>query len=631
MCGIAGLIRPRGAGRDLAGTVAAMTAALTHRGPDHGGLWTDLAAGVGLGHRRLAILDLSPSGHQPMVSTSGRLVLTYNGEIYNCRELRRELESRGVGFRGSSDSEVLLAALERFGVDGALARIAGMFAFALWDRQHRRLTLARDHLGIKPLYWAHEADELAFASELRGLAARPLFSPVIDRDALAAYARWNYVPAPHAIFEGVRKLRPGHLVSLDRHGRLEERPFWRLAEVVRERTPARAARPNEPEALAGLRAVLTETVRQQMAADVPLGALLSGGVDSSAVVALMQAASPRPVATFTIGYDDPAFDEASQARAVAAWLGTAHHELHVSAQDAMAAITRLPEIYDEPFADSSQIPTALVAAFAGSRVKVCLTGDGGDELFAGYDRYRWAAAVRHRLGWLPAPLRRAAAGALGALPSRLWQAALGWHPGRRQDGTRLAERIARLGLLLAADGEAALYRSGQSRWPAPEALVTGGAEPDDLAWAAVRDMPLSFVGRQQAADLLRYVPDDLLTKLDRASMAVGLEARVPLLDHRVVEYYFGLPDRLKRRGRGKYLLRRLLYEHVPAALIDRPKRGFRAPLASWLRTSLRDWRRICSPRNPCGGRDCSIPRSCDRPGRPSSPAPPACRNRSGAC
>ncbi|MGH6896117.1 MAG: asparagine synthase (glutamine-hydrolyzing), partial [Geminicoccaceae bacterium] len=397
MCGIAGLIR-LGGGADLRAIVAAMTAALAHRGPDGEGVWADPAAGVALGHRRLAIIDLAATARQPMVSASGRLVLSYNGEIYNFRELRRDLEGGGVRFRGTGDTEVLLAAIEAWGLERALARTAGMFAFALYDRIARRLVLVRDRLGIKPLYWSLEGGALAFASELAPLAARPDRAPRIDRQALAAYARWNYVPAPHAILEGVRKLRPGHVLSLDRHGRLEERPFWRLLDVVAAGAPARAAAPDEPEAQAGLATVLSGTIRQHMIADVPIGALLSGGIDSATMVALMRAQSSRRIDTFTIGYDDPAYDEAPHARAVAAHLGTTHHELHVGAGEAMGAIERLPEVYDEPFADSSQIPSVLVARFARRRVAVCLAGDGGDELFAGYERYHRAAAVRRGLG-----------------------------------------------------------------------------------------------------------------------------------------------------------------------------------------------------------------------------------------
>ena len=411
MCGIAGLIRQDGAGAELAATVAAMSAALAHRGPDHDGLWTDPAAGVGLGHRRLAIIDLSPAGQQPMLSPSGRLVLTCNGEIYNHRELRRTLEEEGERFRGDSDSEVLLAAIERWGLERTLGRVAGMFAFALWDRRRRVLALARDHLGVKPLYWSRHGRELAFASELRALCARPGWTPTIDRDALAAYARWNYVPAPHAIFEGVRKLRPGHLLTLDAAGRLEERPFWRLAEVVEAAAGERRNGAAE-ERIDELRAMLDLVIREQMLADVPLGALLSGGIDSTIVTALLQAHGSGPVRTFTIGYREPAFDEAPFARAVADHLGTEHHELMVGADEARAVIPELATIYDEPFADSSQIPSVLLARFARRQVKVCLTGDGGDELFAGYERYHWAAAVRR---W-PYLLRRPLAPALRHLP-----------------------------------------------------------------------------------------------------------------------------------------------------------------------------------------------------------------------
>jgi asparagine synthase (glutamine-hydrolysing) len=576
MCGIAGLIRPRGAGPDLASTLGAMTAALTHRGPDHGGLWTDPAAGAGLGHRRLAIIDLSPGGRQPIVSASGRYVLTYNGEIYNFRELRHTLEGCGVRFRGASDSEVLLAAIEQWGLERALGRSAGMFAFALWDRERRALTLARDHLGIKPLYWSLERQELAFASELRALYARPYWTPVIDRGALAAYARWNYVPTPHAIFEGVRKLRPGHLLTFDRAGRLEERPFWRLVDVVEAGAERRRA--GAEDGIEELRATLDQVIREQMLADVPLGALLSGGVDSSLVSALTQAYGGRPLKTFTIGYAEPAFDEAPYARAVAAHLGTDHHELTLGPGEARAVIPELATIYDEPFADSSQIPSVLVARFARRQVKVCLVGDGGDELFAGYERYHWAARVRR---W-PRPLRGALAAALLGLSPAPWQ---------RSGEGRSGERIAKLARLLAAADETTAYAAQHRQWPDPAALVPGAREPADLPWcAAFAPGAADFIERQQLADMLMYLPDDLLTKVDRATMAVGLEARVPLLDHRLVECVWRLPPAARhRRGTTKVLLRQLLYERVPAALVERPKRGFRVPLTAWLRGPLRAW------------------------------------------
>ena len=590
MCGIAGLIRPGGAGCDLGAAVAAMTTALAHRGPDDAGIWTDPAAGVALGHRRLAIIDLSAAGRQPMVSASGRYVLSYNGEIYNFRELRRDLENGGVRCRGTGDTEVLLAAIESWGLERALARAAGMFAFALFDRVARRLVLARDRLGIKPLYWSFENGMLAFASELAPLAARPDWTPRIDRGALAAYVRWNYVPAPHAIFEGVRKLRPGHVLSLDRRGRLEERAFWRLVDVVGAGAPARSARPDEPEAVAGLATVLGGTIRQHMVADVPLGVLLSGGIDSSAILALMRAQTGRRIDTFTIGYDDPAFDEAPRARAVARHFGTMHHELHVGAAEAASAVARLPATYDEPFADSSQIPSVLIARFARRRVAVCLAGDGGDELLAGYERYHRAAATLRWLGWLPMPARRTLARAVRALPAAAWQAALAWDADGRRGGSRTGDRVDKLARLLSEDGEQALYRGLHGHWPGARDLVIAGAEPEALAWQDAWSLPAGFVERQQLADLLMYVPDDLLTKLDRASMAVGLEVRVPLLDHRVVEYCWRLPHALKyRAGVTKYLLRRLLEQHLPRAVIRQPKRGFRAPIAAWLRTSLRDW------------------------------------------
>ncbi len=592
MCGFAGFIdlarcTPEA---DLLARAEGMAARLYHRGPDGDGVWADATAGLGLGHRRLAILDLSPTGHQPMTSADGRYVIAYNGEVYNFPELRAELETGGVAFRGSCDTEVVVEAIAAWGLEAALGRMIGMFAFALWDKAEHTLCLARDRLGIKPLYWGRCGGHFFFASELKALRAHPAWKATVDRDALAAYLRFGYVPAPRSIYAGVSKLEPGAFLALREGGEPEIRCYWDLREIT---LAARARQPalDDTEATDRLDGLLRHAVKRRMTADVPLGAFLSGGVDSSTVTALMQAQSSRPVKTFSIGFTESAFDESGEAAAVARHLGAYHMELTISPADARAVIPDLPHIYDEPFADSSQIPTYLVSRLASRRVSVALSGDGGDEMFAGYNRHRLAAVAWQRLERMPAALRGVAASCLRTLPPRLWDTLFTLSPsGLRHVLT--GDRMHKLAMTLTSANDADLYGRLVSQWPDPGALVLEGGGEERQIWddpELMRDLPEPMV-RMRYMDTVGYLPDDILTKLDRASMAVGLEARVPLIDHRVAEFAAGLPlHMLIRNGRGKWLLRQVLHRYVPEELVTRPKTGFGVPLDSWLRGPLRDW------------------------------------------
>ena len=584
MCGLAGLIDPRAGPQALLARARAMAATLAHRGPDRDAAWSDPEAGFAVGFRRLAIVDLSPNGDQPMLSADGRWVIAYNGEVYNAGELRAELEARGSRCRGHSDTEVILEGSAAWGVRATVERLIGMFAIALWDRRERRLWLVRDRLGIKPLYWLQRGPLLLFGSELKALRADDGWSPELDRDALAAFLRTVYVPAPHTIYREVRKLEPGTILSCDAAGRLSSERYWALEQVA----AAGIVERSDAEAADELEALLRDAVRRRLVADVPLGAFLSGGIDSSTVVALMQAESPRPVRTFTIGFADPAYDESAAAAAVAGHLGTEHTELKVDEAAARGVIPRLAEIYDEPFADASQIPTLLVSELTRRHVTVALSGDGGDEVFAGYNRYVEAPRLWRQLGALPAFLRQAAAGGIGAVSPSAWDRLLRAWPG----APRLAgEKLHKLAQVLDADSEDALYGRLLTHWPAPAAMAGAASEArghwgDPSLKAAFPD----FMARMQVTDSLDYLPDDILVKLDRATMAASLEGRVPLLDHRLVAFAWSLHKRQKLRdGEGKWLLRRVLERHVPRHLVERPKMGFAVPIADWLRGPLRDW------------------------------------------
>jgi len=594
MCGIAGILGY--GGTDGGQAVLPMVEAIRYRGPDDTGVWCDNQAGIALGHARLSILDLSATGHQPMVSADGRYVVSYNGEIYNFSELRKELESRGSVFRGHSDTEVLLEAISRWGLDAAVKRFNGMFAFALWDRQTRTLSLGRDRLGEKPLYYGWVGATFLFASELKALKAHPAFKPEIDRDALALLLRYNYVPAPHAIYRGIQKLPAGTLLTVQAapvSPKPAPVPYWSLRVAV-ERGEADPFAGSDEEAISQLDRLLSDSVALRMVADVPLGAFLSGGLDSSTVVALMQAHSRRPVKTFTIGFHETAYDEAHHAEGVARYLGTEHTQLYVTPAQARAVITRLPVLYDEPFADVSQIPTFLVSQLARREVTVGLSGDGGDEIFGGYNRYFWGHRIWQGIAWMPTAMRTTISHALNSVSPGRWDALFGaarmclprsvrvQHPG---------DKLQKLAGLLTADSPRSLYGGLVSIWRDPEQVVLGATEPATIVngsdlWLESRD----FREAMMFWDAATYLPDDILTKVDRASMGVSLETRLPILDHRIVEFSWRLPLSMKiRHGCGKWLLQRVLERYVPAGLIDRPKMGFGVPIDSWLRGPLRDW------------------------------------------
>ena len=596
MCGIVGVCGPPGRVMPDALRFPAMVDALVSRGPDARGEWHDDAAGIALGHRRLSILDLSAAGAQPMASRCGRYVLAFNGEIYNFRALRADLERSGVAFAGHSDTEVLVEACSRDGLAATLARLNGMFALALWDRQTRRLALARDRIGEKPLYYGWHDGLFLFTSELKALHAWPGFRPRVDTCALALYLRHNYVPEPHCIYAGWRKLVPGTWVEIDAAAAQvlpEPRPYWTLADTLRDAHAAPFSG-SEAAAIEAVEAALRDAVGLRMVADVPLGAFLSGGIDSSLIVALMQAQSTSPVRTFSIGFESTGFDEAPYARAVAAHLGTQHTELYVSPEQTRAVIPELPSIYDEPFADSSQIPTLLVSRLARQDVTVALSGDAGDELFAGYTRYALAQDLWTRGQRWPRPLRAGASALLRGVSPQRWDrlfATFGPLLPTRARQPSPGDKLHKLARLLTLRDPLETYLSLISLWQDPARLLPGVVEPSSiLAHAAGLPAGLRFTEQMMALDTLHYLPGDILTKVDRASMAVGLEARVPFLDPDLIALAWRLPHALKvRDGDGKWVLREVLARHVPRALFERPKMGFGVPIGEWLRGPLRDW------------------------------------------
>lgn len=594
MCGLTGFMGPGlETETTLLRSVSGMASAIRHRGPDDAGTWADAAVGVALGHRRLSILDLSSAGHQPMVSAAGRYIIAFNGEIYNHLELRGALGREGDStvWRGHSDTETLLAGFDHWGVEATVGRALGMFAFALWDRHERVLTLARDRMGEKPLYYGWQGAHFLFGSELKALRAHPAFKAPVDRDALGLLLRYNYIPSPHSIYQGIRKLPPGTWLRLRQGQReVEPRAYWSLADVA-ERGTDHPFEGSDGDALDALEHHLGNAVRGQMVADVPLGALLSGGIDSTLITALMQGHSSRPVQTFTIGFDEKQYDEATHARAVAAHLGTKHTELRLSAADALALVPQLSSMYDEPFADSSQLPTHLVMKLARQSVSVALSGDAGDELFGGYNRYVHGPKSWSRIGWMPPALRRAVGVSMTALPATTVNRVFG--PLAARFGVALpGDKAHKLGSRLSNVGNIDdLLVSLVSEWQDPAGMVIGGHMPPNLLdqrslWPKLSDP----VARMMALDGLTYLPDDILVKVDRASMAVSLETRAPFLDRKVVEFAWSLPMHMKLRdGQGKWLLRRLVERHVPSAMMNRPKMGFSIPLDEWLRGPLRAW------------------------------------------
>jgi asparagine synthase (glutamine-hydrolysing) len=599
MCGIAGFVQFQPASAfDLEARARRMADQLVHRGPDDSGTWADAASGAALGFRRLSILDLSAAGHQPMSSGSGRYVMVFNGEVYNFKELRVELEALGHRFRGHSDTEVMLEAIEEWGLEAAVRRFVGMFAFALWDGRDHVLHLVRDRLGIKPLYYGFSRRVLLFASELKAIRAYPDFAPEIDRRALTLLMRFGYIPGPYSIYRGIAKLPPGSIVSFRADGgenpaRAQPRSYWSLVEAA-ERGGRETFHGSEAEACAELDRLLRESVRLRMISDVPVGAFLSGGIDSSTVVALVQAQSSRPVKTFTIGFDDRAHNEAPYAARVAAHLHTEHTQLYVTPEETRAVIPKLAILYDEPFADSSQIPTYLVSALARQQVTVSLSGDGGDEIFGGYTHYIRAPWLWRWMRAVPASVRSALAGSLSwpsiAAYNRLVGRTREIATQHSRPGT-VGEQIHKFAQALASADSWELHRHFASHWRRAAEVVVSGDEPPTVFTDASRRPALSdLVARMLVTDALAYLPDDILTKLDRASMGVSLEARVPILDHRVVEFAARLPMHLKIRNRqGKWLLRQVLYRYVPREIIKRAKMGFAAPIGSWLRGPLREW------------------------------------------
>jgi asparagine synthase (glutamine-hydrolysing) len=575
MCGILGYINNSQHPSDNQISILAGSHAIAHRGPDGGGEWFNSSNKVALAHRRLAIVELSQAGHQPMSSHCGRYVISFNGEIYNHNSLRNELNKFGFAptWRGHSDTETLLACISLWGIEKTLEELVGMFAFALWDQKLELLTLARDRMGEKPLYWGWQGNTLLFGSELKALKAHPDFKAEIDRNALALLLRHNYIPAPHSIYKGIGKLPAGHYVQIPHGaGRNDVHPkqYWRFNDVIAQGLSHPFAG-TDTEAVDALELQLSTCIADQMLADVPLGAFLSGGVDSSTIVALMQKQSQQPVRTFAIGFNEPGYNEAEYAKQVAQHLGTQHTELYVGAPEALAVIPKLPAIYCEPFADSSQIPTYLVSQMARQHVTVALSGDAGDELFGGYNPYQFLPKVWNQMRWLPLPLRVTLQNLLAGLP--------------------LPAKLSKLQEVISARSPQDLYRRVLSHWPQPEQLVLGATEPATLlntpsAWPQVD----SYEHWMMAMDAQTYMTDDILAKVDRAAMANSLETRVPMLDHRLVELAWRLPLNMKiRNGQGKWALRQVLYRHVPRELIERPKKGFSIPLAAWLRGPLRDW------------------------------------------
>ena len=592
MCGIAGMVDWRAAtSADALRSIAdAMIETVRHRGPDAGDVWVEAEGGVALGQRRLAIIDLSPGGAQPMHSADRRFVITFNGEIYNYRDIRRELQVAGHSMRSDSDTEVLLEACALWGVEAAIERAIGMFAFALWDRKTRSLTLARDRLGIKPLYYAASPERILFASQLKAFRPAPHWKPTIDEDAVVGYLRHAYIAQPRTIYREAEKLAPGHILTLRGGSTPSPKCFWDLRGIAVAGQRRNDPVPDPREAADRLDALLRDSVKLRMIADVPLGAFLSGGIDSSTVVALMQAQSTRAVKTFSIGFHESGYDEAQCAKQVAAHLGTDHTEFYVEPRHALDVIPHLADWFDEPFADPSQIPTYLVSELTRKHVTVALSGDGGDELFAGYNRYVWAERLARAVNLVPRPLRGASAAALRALAPQTWNRLFGFVPAAWRPALP-GDKLHKITTLLDNPQPDAIYRRLVSQWERPEDVAAAGREPRGPMWdpTIARDFH-DLVPRMQFLDMITYLPDDILTKVDRATMAVGLEGRVPLLDHRVVAYSWSLPLEFKLRGgRSKWLLRQVLDRYVPRSLIDRPKMGFGVPIDAWLRGPLREW------------------------------------------
>lgn len=604
MCGFAGFLGGRwlDGGQEAELRLREMNSRISHRGPDSDGYWHDAISGIALGHRRLAIVDLSPAGHQPMLSADGRFIIAFNGEIYNHLSMRASLEKKTTissqAWRGHSDTETLLAGFSEWGVKETIERCEGMFAIAVWDRKTSVLTLIRDRLGEKPLYYGWQGigcdSTFLFGSELKALKAHPTFAAEIDREALSLYMRHGYIPTPYSIYQGIRKLPAGTMLSISMDSRdSEPRSYWSALQVA-SCGVLQPFKNTSHDLVNELDSLLSSSVKQQMVADVPIGAFLSGGVDSSTIVALMQAQSSQPVHTFTIGFHEAGYNEANHAKVVAKHLGTNHTELYVSSQQARDVIPRLPSLYCEPFSDSSQIPTFLVSQLARQYVSVSLTGDGGDELFAGYNRYVIGQKLWAKLSLLPVRLREEFAKIITGVSPQLWNNLLAPIQGLLPPSLAqisIGDKLHKGAGVMAACSPSEFYQLITSHWSNSSELVIGATESSSLFPNANQHLEIdNFIHQMMALDALTFLPDDILTKLDRAAMAVSLETRLPLLDHRVVEFAWRIPlDYKLRNGVGKWLLRQVLYKYVPKKLIERPKMGFGVPIDIWLRGPLRDW------------------------------------------
>jgi asparagine synthase (glutamine-hydrolysing) len=598
MCGLTGFVASNNNfPENWRETLCAMAGQIAHRGPDSSGVWSDPGAGVALAHRRLAILDLSPQGHQPMVSASGRFVIVFNGEIYNYRQIMDDLIVLGHGFRGHSDTEVMLAAIEQWGIKDAITRFNGMFAFAIWDNQTSTLFLVRDRLGEKPLFFGVVDSQFVFGSELKALKAHPQWRGEIDTDALAMFMRYGYIPAPYSIYKQINKIRPGEILSVNFSGsaiKTKAEQYWSMTEVIKKANRNLIVA-SDDEMISGLEQLLLDSIRQQMVADVPLGAFLSGGIDSSTVVALMQSLSTQPIETFTVGFDYDGFDEAEYARKIAQYLGTHHTELYVDSNDALNVIPKLADIYDEPFADSSQIPTYLVSQLTRRHVTVSLSGDGGDELFCGYSRYFLVNNFWMKIAWLPVSLRKRFADYVLGIPIDHLESRFSWlRPlfARYGQAGTAGDKIKKAALVVGAKSNAEFYSLLTSNWIDTLGLLVSENDGEFEHPIFIRNLDFSqdFVSHMMFSDTVRYLPDDILVKVDRAAMANSLESRIPMLDYRIVEYAWRLPLSVKYRNKqGKWILRQVLNKYVPQEMFDRPKKGFSVPMRSWLAGPLRDW------------------------------------------
>jgi asparagine synthase (glutamine-hydrolysing) len=572
-----------------------MADTLIHRGPDDSGIWVDEKEGICLAHRRLSIIDLSECGHQPMISQSGRFVITYNGEIYNHPEIRRELEKTNYSFRGHSDTEVMLAAIETWGLFESLKKFIGMFALALWDQKEKQLFLARDRMGKKPLYYGFTGNCFLFGSELKALKAHPEFQSEISRNALTSFLRLSYVPTPDSIYKDVHKLTPGTILTLNPRRQWNEvkvTPYWSFYDFAGKKS-SRICSQSEPEIMKELELLLRDAVKIRMYSDVPLGVFLSGGIDSSLITALMQTQSEIPVKTFTIGFHELNYNEAQYAKKVANHLGTQHTELYLTPKNAMEVIPFLSTLYDEPFADPSQIPTYLVSKMAKQQVTVALSGDGGDEIFGGYNRYLIALNWWKKISRISAPMRKLLTKTIFSISPQKIDAVLAPFskfnfPFLKEE--RKGEKLHKLAKILDVSTCEEMYFQFISHCQDPKTIVTNGIEPTDYLQTFQWDSTLSCAEKMMAYDALSYLPDDILAKVDRASMGVSLEVRAPILDHRIVEYAWGIPIELKiHRGKTKWILRKILYQFVPMQLVERPKMGFGLPIGEWLRGPLREW------------------------------------------